>query len=66
VRSLHASLAEITGVEDAPVFMPERTGELQRIVLDVGAAGRRLGWSPSIGFDDGLRDTVEWVREVGS
>jgi UDP-glucose 4-epimerase len=66
VRSLHASLAEIIGVEDAPVLMPARTGELQRIVLDVGAAGRTLGWSPSVGFDDGLKETVEWVREVGS
>jgi UDP-glucose 4-epimerase len=66
VRSLHTSLAAIAGADDAPVFMPARTGELQRIVLDVEAAGRTLGWSPSIGFDDGLKQTVDWVREGGA
>jgi UDP-glucose 4-epimerase len=66
VRELHTSLAAITGAEDSPVFMPARTGELQRIVLDVGAAEQSLGWSPEIGLDDGLQDTVEWVRKSAS
>jgi UDP-glucose 4-epimerase len=64
VRALHTRLAAITAADDTPEYAPARTGELQRIVLDVGAAERSLGWSPAVGLDAGLRDTVAWVRDA--
>jgi dTDP-glucose 4,6-dehydratase len=39
----------------------DRIGHDRRYCLDT-AKLRALGWSPSVSFDEGLRDTVEWYR----
>ncbi|HEX2196450.1 MAG TPA: NAD-dependent epimerase/dehydratase family protein [Actinomycetota bacterium] len=62
VNELYAKLAELTGSRFEPVYAPARPGELQRIVVDPGKAGRVLGWSPQVGLDDGLKQTVAWFR----
>jgi NAD dependent epimerase/dehydratase len=36
--------------------------EVERLLADVGKARRLLGWEPSVAFDDGLAETVEWFR----
>ena len=42
-----------------PEFAPPRTGEVQRITIDAGRAGRELGWRPEVGLDEGLRLTLD-------
>ena len=39
-----------------------RPQEVLDVVADVSRAARELGWSPRIGFADGIRSTVEWMR----
>jgi dTDP-glucose 4,6-dehydratase len=39
----------------------DREGHDRRYALD-SAKARKLGWSPRIGFEDGLRSTIEWYR----
>jgi dTDP-glucose 4,6-dehydratase len=39
----------------------DREGHDRRYALDTAKA-RKLGWSPRIGFQDGLRSTIEWYR----
>ena len=39
-----------------------RPGELQAIALDAGAAQRELGWSVQWQIEDGLAQTVDWLR----
>ena len=39
-----------------------RLGELQAIALDAGAAQRELGWSVQWQIEDGLAQTVDWLR----
>jgi dTDP-glucose 4,6-dehydratase len=43
----------------APVA--DRQGHDRRYCLDTTKL-RRLGWSPQVPFDQGLRDTIEWYR----
>ncbi|MDQ3953272.1 MAG: GDP-mannose 4,6-dehydratase [Actinomycetota bacterium] len=62
VNELYAKLAELTGSRFEPVYAAARPGELQRIAVDPGKAGRVLGWSPQVGLDDGLKQTVAWFR----
>jgi dTDP-glucose 4,6-dehydratase len=40
--------------------VPDRPGHDRRYLLDSTKIQRELGWKPAIGFDDGLRDTVDW------
>jgi UDP-glucose 4-epimerase len=62
VNELYAKLAELTGSRFEPVYAAARPGELQRIVVDPSKAGRELGWSPQVGLDEGLKQTVAWFK----
>jgi len=42
--------------------VPDRPGHDLRYSLDT-AKVRRLGWTPMIPFEEGLKDTVRWYRE---
>ena len=58
---LGGMLAEILGV-NAPQFrhLPERPGDMRRLVADSSLAEKHLKWKPSVPLEDGLRATVEW------
>lgn len=62
VNELYSKLAQLTSSRFEPVYAEARPGELQRIVVDPAKAGRELGWSPQVGLDDGLKQTVAWFR----
>lgn len=64
VNELYAKLAEITGTRLEPVYAPARTGELQRIYVDVTKAAEKIGWHPATPLDDGLKQTVAWFRST--
>jgi dTDP-glucose 4,6-dehydratase len=52
---------ELTGKpESLKTIVPDRPGHDRRYLLDSSKIERDLGWQPEIGFDAGLRDTVEW------
>jgi dTDP-glucose 4,6-dehydratase len=42
--------------------VPDRLGHDRRYSLDTGKL-RALGWRPHVGFDQGLRATVQWYRD---
>jgi dTDP-glucose 4,6-dehydratase len=51
----------LTGKPDSlKTIVPDRPGHDRRYLLDSSRIGRELGWQPEIGFEDGLRETVEW------
>ncbi len=56
-------LAELTGFTMQPIYGPERTGDIQNSQADISAAHEAFGYEPSIGFEEGLRRTVEWYKQ---
>jgi len=59
VLELIRQLRELSGAEGfEPEFAPARTGEVQRIAIDPGLAGRELGWRAEMGLEEGLRTTL--------
>lgn len=50
-----ASASAVTHVTDRP-------GHDRRYAIDVSETATRLGWTPSIRFEDGLAETIEWYR----
>jgi UDP-glucose 4-epimerase len=63
VLELYDEIQRATGIEREAAHAAERLGELQRSVLDPGAAERDLAWHARTSLSDGLRATWAWVRE---
>jgi len=57
-------LAELTGYDQSPVYGAERTGDIQNSLADISAAREAFGYQPSVSFEEGLRRTVEWYKQV--
>jgi dTDP-glucose 4,6-dehydratase len=65
---LEASIEEIAdlvlALTDKPdslkTIVPDRPGHDRRYLLDSSKLRREFGWEPEIGWENGLRETVEW------
>jgi UDP-glucose 4-epimerase len=55
-------IASLLGVEADPVFTETRAGDVKQSCADISAAREALGFEPGIGFEEGMRKTVEWFR----
>ncbi|GAA2418053.1 NAD-dependent epimerase/dehydratase family protein [Actinomadura vinacea] len=64
LRELARALLRTMDAEDLGLeFGPARAvNGVARRLADVSAAGRRLGWKPQVGLEDGLRRLVDWWR----
>jgi dTDP-glucose 4,6-dehydratase len=53
-------LAALGKPDSLKTIVPDRPGHDRRYVLDSSKLRRELGWAPSVGWDQGLADTVAW------
>jgi UDP-glucose 4-epimerase len=63
VNGVYRMLAEITGFAGEPQHGPLPPGELRRICLDVSLAKQELDWRPWTHLEDGLKETVAYMRD---
>jgi UDP-glucose 4-epimerase len=59
------TLGKIIGRKADPEFRPARVGDVLHSQASIDKAGRVLGFRPGIGFEEGLRRTVEHFRGGG-
>jgi UDP-glucose 4-epimerase len=64
VNTLFRMIADLTGFTGEPARGPERAGDVRRNALDNTAAGTALGWRPWTHLEDGLSETVAYLRGV--
>ncbi len=57
-------MASLLGYNGEPQYGPERPGDIRDSLASVDAARAAFGYSPMVGFEEGLRRTVAWYREV--
>ena len=62
VNGLYRMLAAASGVSTSAEHGPAKPGEQRRSCLDTTGTRERLGWSAAIGFDEGVRSTLEYFR----
>ena len=62
VNALYKALAEIVGFQGEAGNGPLPPGELRRISLDIKLAQSALGWHPWTHLEDGLAETVSFLR----
>ena len=57
-------MADLLGYEKKAEYGPERAGDIRDSMADIGAAREGFGYKPMVGFEEGLRRTMEWYREA--
>jgi UDP-glucose 4-epimerase len=65
VSDLHERLSKLTDASFDPIYAAARPGELQRIYVDNSKAEDVLDWRPTVGLDEGLKQTVAWFKTKG-
>jgi nucleoside-diphosphate-sugar epimerase len=65
VLDLAVTLAKLTGNPHIqPSFLPEREGDVKHSQADITLARQTLGYEPVTGFEQGLEETIEWVKRT--
>jgi UDP-glucose 4-epimerase len=64
VNGVFRLLADVTGFTGEPAYGPARPGDLRRSALDPALAGEVLGWRPWTHLEDGLAETVAFLKGV--
>ncbi len=57
------TLGGLIGVEGQPKFAQPRAGDIRESLADITQARKCLGYEPTVGLENGLRETVEFYRE---
>jgi UDP-glucose 4-epimerase len=58
----YSVLQKLTGFNGAPLYGPERAGDIKHSLADISLAEKHLGYKTLVNFEDGLARTVEWYR----
>jgi UDP-N-acetylglucosamine/UDP-N-acetyl-alpha-D-glucosaminouronate 4-epimerase len=58
-------LGDLLEVAPQPEFVEPRPGDVRHSRADASAAARDLGFRTRVALDDGLRETVDWLRSLG-
>jgi UDP-glucose 4-epimerase len=64
VSGLYKLLAQIIGFDGEPGHGALPPGELRRIALDISVAAKALAWKPWTHLEDGLAETVAYLKGV--
>jgi UDP-glucose 4-epimerase len=60
LNETYAVLAKLLKYDLPPEYGPERRGDVRDSLADISAAAEAFGYKPHVGFEEGLRRTVEW------
>lgn len=64
LKETYAVLAGLLDFKQPVLFGPARNGDVLDSLADISAAKEAFGYQPLVGFEEGLRRTVAWYREV--
>jgi nucleoside-diphosphate-sugar epimerase len=56
-------LGRIIGFDGPAKYVEPRTGDVRHSLADISLAQKHLGYSADVGFEEGLRRTVEWYEQ---
>ncbi|MBL7058392.1 dTDP-glucose 4,6-dehydratase [Patescibacteria group bacterium] len=62
VQSLKNILELIGKTDVMVVYVKDRPGHDRRYAINISKISKELGWKPLIGFEDGMKRTVEWYQ----
>lgn len=60
---IYYGLTKALGVDIAPIFGPDRAGDIKHSNADISKAKKMLGYDPSYSFEDGIELAIAWYKE---
>lgn len=66
LNQTYQMLQNIIGFADPVKYAPPRPGDIRHSLADITLAQNHLKYSPEVSFEEGLRRTVDWYRNVFS
>lgn len=63
VNELLSAISKILGSQSAPVYAQARKGDIARSILDNSKAKESLKWTPQVGLEEGLIETVRFFKD---
>jgi nucleoside-diphosphate-sugar epimerase len=66
LNELLNTMNRIVGTNIEAIYRAPREGDVRDSQADISKARRLLGYTPSVGLEDGLRRTLEWCRTPAS
>jgi UDP-glucose 4-epimerase len=61
INEMYQRISDLVGVRIPPVYKPDLPGEAAQTLADITEA-RKLGWAPKISLDDGLRTSLDYIK----
>lgn len=61
LNQLLETLKKIFGSNVEPIYKEARAGDVRDSQADISKAGKLLGYKPTVGLEEGLRETVKWL-----
>ncbi|MCE9546675.1 MAG: SDR family oxidoreductase [Planctomycetia bacterium] len=61
---LLATLNKYLGTNVQPVLAPPRAGDIRESMADITMARQFLGYEPQVGFDEGIRQSIDYYRAM--
>jgi GDP-L-fucose synthase len=66
IRDLAELIAKLTGFTGTFEWNTDKPDGQPRRALDTSRAQEKFGWTAKVGFEEGLRDTIDWFRRHGA
>jgi nucleoside-diphosphate-sugar epimerase len=64
LNQLFDAIRKLIGADVRPKYAEARAGDVRDSQADISKAGELLGYRPTVSFEEGLRQTVEWYRTI--
>lgn len=62
--TLLATLNKLLELDVQPIHEPPRVGDVRDSLADISQARRLLGYEPQVGFEEGLRRSIDYYRSL--
>ena len=62
INQLFRTVRDLVGARVEPIYAGARQGDVRDSQADIQKARRLLGYELTVGFDEGLKKTVDWYR----
>jgi len=66
LKEMVATLEKVIGKKAKIKVLPMQPGDVQRTYADITKAQKILGYQPATAFEDGIKQFIQWYREVNN